>query len=152
MGVSVRRIRLVSAVVITAIFLLGSASTQASAAPAASSTPAVAASSSEYRDTNIVAGYPRLNGFTVSLRPSARLTDATTGLPLAGQEIVFWIGDAFFPSCTAVTDANGVAKCSGAQLQWQVLLSRTYEAVFGTATVGDIYYGLSRNRATLFAR
>src|SRR5215210_6004010 len=126
MGVSVRRIRLVSAVVVTAICLLGSVSTLAGSASATTSAPAVAASASEYRDTAILAGYPRLNGITVSLRPSARLTDAVTGLPLAGQEIVFWIGDAIFPSCTAVTDANGVAKCSGTRLQVDVLIARTY--------------------------
>jgi len=155
MGRSVRRITPVSAVLVglvSALCLLGSVTTPASGAPTPASAPAVAASSSEYRDTQIVAGYPRLNGFTVSLRPSARLTDATTGLPIAGQEIVFWIGDAFFPSCTAVTDANGVAKCSGTQLQWLVLLSRSYEAVFGTATVGDIYYGVSRDTARLLGR
>ena len=152
MGRSVRRISLAIAMAAAAFYLFGPGSTLASAAPATTSAPVVAASSSEYRETKIQAGFPRLGGATVSLRPSARLTDATTGLPLAGQEIVFWIGDAFFPSCTAVTDANGVAKCTGTRLQLEVLLSRTYEAVFGTATVGDIYYGLSRNRATLLTR
>ena len=111
--------------------------------------PSATASTSETRGTTIVAGYPRLNGLTVSLRPSARLTDAVTGQPLAGQQIEFFIGADIFPSCTAVTDANGVAKCSGTRLQVSVLLARTYEAVFGAASVGEIYYEVSRNRATL---
>lgn len=152
MGVSVRRIRLVSAVVVTAICLLGSVTTLAGPASASTSAPAAATSLAESRDSAILAGYPRLNGFTVSLRPSARLTDAVTGLPLAGQEIIFIIGDSPFPSCTAVTDANGVAKCSGTQYQVQVLFARTYEAVFGAGYVGDHYYSFSRNRATLLAR
>jgi hypothetical protein len=112
-------------------------------------TSSATASTTETRATTIVASYPRLNGLAVSLRPSARLTDAVTGQPLAGQQIDFFIGVDIFPSCTAVTDANGVAKCTGTRLQVSVLLARTYEAVFGSATVGDIYYELSRNRATL---
>ena len=154
MGRSVRRTgqALIVALTLALAALTLLAPAPASAAPATTSVPAVAATAAENRESRIIASYPRLGGIAVSLRPSARLTDATTGLPLAGQEVVFWIGDAFFPSCTAVTDANGVARCSGAQLQWQVLLSRSYEAVFGATYVGEIYYDTSRDTATLLTR
>jgi hypothetical protein len=71
------------------------------------------------------------------VRLEARLTELPSNGPLAGQTIVFKAGAQQL--CTAITDSNGVARCSnvspvGATLQ--VLLSLGYDAIFeGTPTL-----------------
>jgi hypothetical protein len=135
------RLTLAVALTTAAIGMLGT--TPATAGAAAQVTE-------ETRPTTLVAGHPKLLGLTVSLKPAARLTDGVTGQPLAGLEIQFWPnGDAIFPLCEGITDAQGIAKCGGPMEQWQVLVGRGYEAVFSPVAVGDIWYELSRDRTRL---
>ncbi len=90
------------------------------------------------QDTTTLAAVPLLfslsGGLTITLHPQATLTDALTGKPVPGQAITFTVGS--HTVCTATTDANGTASCSGLSPLATILLAGSYTATFaGTPTL-----------------
>ena len=70
----------------------------------------------------------------IQIPVTARLTDAATGLGVAGKTIVFTAGNnnpiGPTPLCTAVTDATGKARCTGLLTTVGALLHLGYNAYF----------------------
>jgi hypothetical protein len=60
---------------------------------------------------------------------SATLRRVDNGAPIKGEAVAF--STAGKPLCAAVTDANGVASCSGLNLTIAALLNLGYEATYG---------------------
>lgn len=60
------------------------------------------------------------------LQPAATLTHARTGVPLAGKPIVFSAGTQVI--CTAITNAQGAARCTGLLPLLATVLSLGYDA------------------------
>ena len=145
MGYSRGRLLAAAALTVAALVPLGPA--PASAAPPAGTS---AAAPSEYRNTTIVAGKKNLLG--MNLKPTAKLTDALTGAPLAGLQVLFYLRNNLgVPHmCGGLTNAQGVATCGGVRDQMYVLQKKGYIASFGGAEVGTVYYRGSDDEVTLF--
>lgn len=64
---------------------------------------------------------------------TAKLTDLDTGMPLAGQVVVFQTGSTLL--CTATTNAQGIAVCYNLFSPWLLLLNNGYTVSYaGDAT------------------
>lgn len=61
---------------------------------------------------------------------SATLTNSVTGAPIAGQTLVFTVGGT--QECTAVTNASGVASCSGNYLE--IVINSGYIVSYAATT------------------
>jgi hypothetical protein len=77
--------------------------------------------------TQLTAAPATYVGRNTSVTVSARSTHALTGTPIGGQRVEFYAGTKLL--CATLTDANGVAQCSGGKIAVAALRSRgSYQA------------------------
>jgi photosystem II stability/assembly factor-like uncharacterized protein len=85
----------------------------------------------------------RISGLMVYLKASGTLSHATTGAPVVGRTVTFQASGMFV--CSAVTDAQGNAGCTGVLPLVRIVLSNGYDGSFG----GDGQYLPSAGHAGL---
>jgi hypothetical protein len=108
----------------------------------------------EFRATTTVGGKPGLFGLNYDMTPRAKVTETQTGNPVVGVTVQFQAeapSGYLLPVCSAVTNADGVAKCGGAKAVKAVLAimqspNKEYIAYFSGQQVGEVIWQDSYDR------